>query len=51
MAKSKQEKRESALARLTASIADDMANGRNITFSKRQEYNTLKRSLGLDGYI
>jgi hypothetical protein len=51
MAKSKSEKQEAALAKLTASIADDMSNSRTPSLAKRQEYNRLKTALGYTDYI
>ena len=44
-------RRSRALARLTARIADNLASGRPVTFGMRQEYNSLKRKLGLEGRI
>ena len=42
MAQSKLDKQQKALEKLTATIAESMSNGREPTFSQRQEYNKLK---------
>jgi hypothetical protein len=51
VAKSKQQKRQEALERLTADIADRLSKSQAPTFSQRMEYNTLKKALGLEGGI
>lgn len=44
-------RRERALARLTTSIAGDLATGRSVSFAKRQEYNSLCRKLGREARL
>lgn len=51
MAKSKKQKQEEALARLTTNVAERMSTGCDITFAHRSEYNSLKKSLGYSGRI
>lgn len=51
MAKSKEQKRQEALARLTANIAERLGNGKAATFDQKMEYNALKKAIGDPGRI